>query len=918
MNILFRFCKLALLLALFQPAVSRATSLTVVVTNLPAWSEFADGQAIALVGSINGWNNNATLATVVQHRLVYSLGEIGTLSALGSDWVDLFGGENIGFQFVAPGTWTGRIKTDFRSNEGNFRLALQNGASNLVEINAGPVPTLIDQDTAAAVNGVRADNKTLVDPTRFAYPGGRWKALIMSYDDGHVQDRGLAPIFSNHGIRGTFHLNTGWFDTDTFLASAEIPTLFAGDEISIHTVDHPDLTQVGDGTVQWEVGHCRYVLEGLAGYEVKSMSYPLGTYDRRVMNLTASQGVTCSRTVQAANSLDFFPPNYLKWHPTCHHADADWFADQLLSRSGETLSLLFIWGHSYELDYGYSNNSWAYMDALCSKLGDRGDIWYSGAGEMQKYLAAAQAVSFTSNVVHNPSGDVTVWTVLNGLLGRIRPGSTLAYPPGRVTVNPELLYENGVATISYRPEGNGLAGATGLWVHIGHDGWQQTHDLQMTNDGTGRWRTTYAVSNGVRQLNWVFFNNNGIWDDALGSDWSAPVRAATTGMPAQVQLMPGSPVLQNKTTGDQNNGGDAFDLDMIGGALSASNQGGFGSFGNVYLNYDETNLYIGGTGVQMGGNNNGMIIFLSLDTLADGVENLWNIRGTPRGLDYLHNIAIAPKANIAIVIGDEYGDGTFAHFDLDSGYDFGQGVYHLSTNSAYLVPVRGAQLSQYDGTGTTATMSGDDDGNRQTDRWEAAIPWNSLNAPLGIRSLGACYVSGVIAGAGISGNDRYLSANYLGAAATGTLNGEGNFGFNFVQLAGQPVGLPNIDSDLDMMPDQWTIEHFQHPLGQSNDYSRADDDADGDGQNNVAEFRSGTDPTNAASLFAVAQIKTAQQFQVTSVAGRYYRVQYTTNLAAATPWTDWAAPILATGAVTTIDIPVDFPAACLRAAVISE
>ncbi len=893
-------------LVLTFPLTSRATSLTVLVTNLPAWSEFAEGQSVALVGTVNGWNNTASLATVHQHTLIYSFAEIGNPGALGAAWGDVLAGANVAFQLVKPGTFTSVVKADFPSNEGNFRLVLQNGVSNLIQINAAPVPYLIDQDSAVAVNGVRTHPQTLIDPARFAYPGGRWKALVMSYDDGHDQDRGLAPLFDRHGIRGTFHLCNGWFNNSTFLTSAEVPTLFARHEISIHTVDHPTLTQIDDGAVRWEVGNCRYVLGSLAGYEVDSMSYPMGGYDRRVMDLLAGEGVTCSRTVQAANSLDYFPPNYRKWHPTCHHADADGFADQLIGRSGENLSLLFVWGHSYELDNTYANNSWAYMESLASKVGDRGDIWYAGMGELRDYLAAAQALVFTSNRVHNPSVQITVWTKLPDRVVPVRPGRTLAYPAGQATVRPATLYELGSATISYRPEGNALASSTSLWLHVGYDGWQQTRDVPMTNDGSGTWSATCALSNGVRTLNWVFLNEDGVLDDGLGQDWQAAVRMRATGVTARVYAMPGTSGLPEKTGSGQNGMGEVMDLDPIGGALITSNNGGFGSFGRVYVNYDTTNLYLGAEGCHPAGANNGMILFLSMDTLADGVPNLWNLRGNPSALGNLHNLSFAPAANLAIVLGDEFGDGTSPHFKLGNGYDFGQGVYRLSTNDVFAVPVRGARLAQFDGAGTVATASEDDDGDRLTDRWVVAIPWASVNAPLGIRSLGALHISGVLASDGVSGPDRFLSGHYLGDSATGVLSG-GNFGFNFVHLQAVRVGLPDEDADRDGPTDQWMQRHFQHPQGAASDQSRPGDDADGDGLCNADEFVAGTDPTNAVDVFTMGAASSVGSVQFTTVSGRYYQVQSTTNLVEAGTWSTWPGLLWSTGGVTTIELPTDAP-----------
>ena len=68
------------------------------------------------------------------------------------------------------------------------------------------------------------------------YPGGKHKALTMSYDDGKIPDRRLVEIFNRYGIRGTFHLNSGVLLTENRIHPEEIPGLYRGHEIACHTV----------------------------------------------------------------------------------------------------------------------------------------------------------------------------------------------------------------------------------------------------------------------------------------------------------------------------------------------------------------------------------------------------------------------------------------------------------------------------------------------------------------------------------------------------------------------------------------------------------------------------------------------------------------------------------------------------------
>lgn len=90
------------------------------------------------------------------------------------------------------------------------------------------------------------------------------------------------------------------------------------------------------------------------------------------------------------------------------------------------------------------------------------------------------------------------------------------------------------------------------------------------------------------------------------------------------------------------------------------------------------------------------------------------------------------------------------------------------------------------------------------------------------------------------------------------------------------------DTDGDGIPDGWMRDHFGHTDPQAGDRSRAGDDADGDGQDNLAEYLAGTNPGNPASRFAVTGV--ARQpgggFTLTwsSVPGKVYQVRAADSL----------------------------------------
>jgi hypothetical protein len=56
----------------------------------------------------------------------------------------------------------------------------------------------------------------------------------------------------------------------------------------------------------------------------------------------------------------------------------------------------------------------------------------------------------------------------------------------------------------------------------------------------------------------------------------------------------------------------------------------------------------------------------------------------------------------------------------------------------------------------------------------------------------------------------------------------------------------NEDCDNDGIPDSWEEDYFGSSIG-----ADPEDDPDADGLNNLGEYVAGTDPTNAASFFAI-------------------------------------------------------------------
>lgn len=86
-----------------------------------------------------------------------------------------------------------------------------------------------------------------------------------------------------------------------------------------------------------------------------------------------------------------------------------------------------------------------------------------------------------------------------------------------------------------------------------------------------------------------------------------------------------------------------------------------------------------------------------------------------------------------------------------------------------------------------------------------------------------------------------------------------------------------VDTDTNGLPDWWELEYFGHLTG-----TDPNADPDGDGENNLAEWIAGTNPTNAASCLRLTTISATNHSAIavswSSVAGKNYWLQRTTNL----------------------------------------
>ena len=258
------------------------------------------------------------------------------------------------------------------------------------------------------------------------FPGGKHKALTLSYDDGKTQDRRLVEIFNRYGIKGTFNLNSGLF-TPKYerIDPSEIPELYKGHEVACHTVTHPTIARCPLPEVAQEVINDRAWLEAKTGTPVRGLAYPNGSLSKDIENLLPACGIRYARVVGSSDSFAL-PENPYRWQATCHHNHRLMeLGEQFLGLfKQQYLYLMYVWGHSYEFD---NNDNWDLIEGFCKMMSGKEDIWYCTNIEFWDAMDNFARLQFAADnsFVHNPNAADCWIRVNDGDPIRIPAGETI-------------------------------------------------------------------------------------------------------------------------------------------------------------------------------------------------------------------------------------------------------------------------------------------------------------------------------------------------------------------------------------------------------------------------------------------------------------------------------------------------------------
>lgn len=271
------------------------------------------------------------------------------------------------------------------------------------------------------------------------FPGGKAKALTLSYDDGVEQDIRLLEIMKQNGLKGTFNLNSGAYAKEGHvypegtihrrMSKKQVTQVYAqsGQEVAVHGLTHPWLEKLPVQMAMYELVEDRRNLEEQFGTIVRGMAYPFGTFNDTVVDCLKKAGLVYARTVISSRNFGL-PADWLRLEATCHHDDpalmelADRFVQEEPNADQEPW-LFYLWGHSYEFE---ANDNWNVIEEFAAKAGGHDDVWYATNIEIYDYVQAYHRLEFSADgtQIYNPNA-MDIYFRKNGQEYCVKAGSSL-------------------------------------------------------------------------------------------------------------------------------------------------------------------------------------------------------------------------------------------------------------------------------------------------------------------------------------------------------------------------------------------------------------------------------------------------------------------------------------------------------------
>jgi peptidoglycan/xylan/chitin deacetylase (PgdA/CDA1 family)/archaellum component FlaF (FlaF/FlaG flagellin family) len=146
-------------------------------------------------------------------------------------------------------------------------------------------------------------------PLTAAHAASGQTVVSLTFDDGTASQYQADQMLANHGMHGTFYVNSSNLGTsDYYMTWAQVHQLSAdGNEIGGHTSHHVNLPVTDPTEARRQICQDRVNLLN-QGFDAKNFAYPYGAYNATIEHMVQDCGYNSARTTSAATS-ETIPPS---------------------------------------------------------------------------------------------------------------------------------------------------------------------------------------------------------------------------------------------------------------------------------------------------------------------------------------------------------------------------------------------------------------------------------------------------------------------------------------------------------------------------------------------------------------------------------------------------------------------------------
>jgi peptidoglycan/xylan/chitin deacetylase (PgdA/CDA1 family) len=133
--------------------------------------------------------------------------------------------------------------------------------------------------------------------------------LFLTFDDGNDDFyTDIFPVLKKYNIKATAYILAGYIGETGYMSKNELTEIIQSGlvEIGSHGVEHKDLTKISKSDADTEIYGSKSILDQQFNIDVKSFSYPLGVYNKALMDEVEKAGYSSAVTGDSNTLNDIY------------------------------------------------------------------------------------------------------------------------------------------------------------------------------------------------------------------------------------------------------------------------------------------------------------------------------------------------------------------------------------------------------------------------------------------------------------------------------------------------------------------------------------------------------------------------------------------------------------------------------------